>query len=139
MKYFYAFFLYVIFKIKNMNYLVIFIGAGIGGSLRYFLSGFFYKILPALFPFGTLAVNVLGSFALGIIIFGLDERDLISPLLKLFLGVGFCGGFTTFSTFSLETFNLIRDSEFLLAASNVFLNVIVSFAGIYIGYLVSRV
>jgi CrcB protein len=121
------------------NYLVVFMGAGIGGSLRYFLSTYFYKILPILFPFGTLAVNVLGSFALGIIIFGLDERDIISPLMKLFLGVGFCGGFTTFSTFSFETFNLMRDSEFLLAAVNVILNIIVSFAGIYLGYLISRV
>lgn len=121
------------------NYIVIFMGAGIGGSLRYFISTFFYKILPILFPFGTLAVNVIGSFALGIIIFGLDEKDLISPLMKLFLGVGFCGGFTTFSTFSYETFNLMKDSEFLLAGINVLLNVVVSFAGIYLGYLISRV
>ena len=120
------------------NYIAVFLGAGIGGSLRYCISGFVFKILPALFPFGTLLINVMGSFALGIIIFGLDEKELISPLLKLFLGVGFCGGFTTFSTFSFETFNLIKDSEFLLAGLNVLLNVLVSFAGVYIGYLVTR-
>jgi len=120
------------------EYLAVFIGAGIGGSLRYCLSGFFYKILPVLFPFGTLAINVLGSFALGVIIFGFDEKQLISPLVKLFLGVGFCGGFTTFSTFSFETFNLLKDSEFFLAGLNVLLNVIISFIGVYLGYLIAR-
>ncbi len=129
-----------IFEIKNImkNYLAVFIGAGIVGSFRYYISGLLFKILPALFPFGTLAVNVLGSFALGFIIFGLDEKGFISPLFKLFLGVGFCGGFTTFSTFSLETFNLMRDSEFLLAGLNVILNVAVSFIGVYLGYLAAR-
>ena len=120
------------------NYIAVFLGAGLGGSLRYWLSGAVYKILPALFPFGTLAINVTGSVALGIIIFGFDEKGLISPLLKLFLGVGLCGGFTTFSTFSFETFNLVRDSEYYLAGLNVFLNVVVSFLGVYIGYLITR-
>jgi CrcB protein len=120
------------------NYLAVFIGSGIGGSLRYWLSGFIFRILPALFPFGTLAINILGSFALGFIIFGLDEKGMIPPLVKLFLGVGFCGGFTTFSTFSYETFNLVKDSEFYLAGLNVFLNVVVSFIGVYLGYLIAR-
>ncbi len=71
-------------------------------------------------------------------IFGLDEKELISPTLKLFIGIGFCGGFTTFSTFSLETFNLMRNSEFLLAGVNVLLSVIVSLVGVYLAYLVTR-
>lgn len=121
------------------NYIAVFLGAGLGGSLRYWLSGIIYKFLPALFPFGTLAVNVLGSIALGVIIFGFDEKGLISPLFKLFLGVGICGGFTTFSTFSFETFNLMRDSEYFLAGLNVFLNVLVSFLGVYFGYLIARI
>jgi CrcB protein len=97
-----------------------------------------FKILPMVFPFGTLLINVAGSLALGIIIFGFDEKELLSPLMKLFLGVGFCGGFTTFSTFSFETFNLMKGSEFMLAGLNVLLNVIVSFIGVYIGYLITR-
>lgn len=121
------------------NYIAVFLGAGIGGSLRYWMSGFIFKILPILFPFGTLAINILGSMALGIIIFGLDEKGMISPLVKLFLGVGLCGGFTTFSTFSFETFNLVKDSEFYLAGLNVFLNVAVSFLGVYLGYLIARI
>lgn len=120
------------------NYIVVFLGAGIGGSLRYCLSTFIYKILPMVFPFGTLLINVAGSLALGIIIFGFDEKELLSPLMKLFLGVGFCGGFTTFSTFSFETFNLLKGSEFMLAGLNILLNVIVSFIGVYIGYLITR-
>ena len=121
------------------NFIAVFVGAGIGGSCRYYLSGFIFKVLPVFFPFGTLIINVLGSFALGFIIFGLNDKGLISPLVKLFLGVGFCGGFTTFSTFSYETYNLVADSEFMLAGLNVFLNVAVSFFGVYLGYLVSRI
>lgn len=121
------------------NIIVVFLGAGLGGSIRFYISGLFYKYFPVLFPFGTLFVNAAGSFALGLIIFGFDEKELISPLMKLFLGVGLCGGFTTFSTFSFETFNLLKDSEFMLAGLNLLLNVICSFAGVYLGFLVSRI
>jgi CrcB protein len=90
------------------------------------------------FPFGTLAVNLIGSFILGMMIFGLDEKELISPSMKLFIGIGFCGGFTTFSTFSLETFNLLKDAEFLFAGMNIMANVLLTIIGIYFAYLVTR-
>ncbi len=121
-----------------MNYLLVGIGAGIGGSLRYWLSAVVYKILPTYFPFGTLAVNVIGSFILGILIFGLDEKELLSPTLKLLLAIGFCGGFTTFSTFSFETINLLRDSEFLFVGLNIILNVVLTMIGVYLAYLMVK-
>jgi CrcB protein len=90
------------------------------------------------FPFGTLAVNLIGSFILGMMIFGLDEKELISPSMKLFIGIGFCGGFTTFSTFSLETFNLLKDAEFLFAGMNIAANVLLTIIGIYFAYLIAK-
>ncbi len=121
-----------------MKYIIVFVGSGIGGGFRYFVSSFVFKIFPVLFPFGTLTVNLLGSFLLGIFIYGLGDRELISPNLRLFLGVGFCGGFTTFSTFSLETLNLLKDSQFLFAGLNVLANVTLSLIGIYLAYIVTR-
>lgn len=115
-----------------------FIGAGFGGGFRYWLSSFVQKYFLPYFPFGTLAVNLIGSFILGLMIFGLDEKELISPSVKLFIGIGFCGGFTTFSTFSFETFNLIRDAEFLFAGLNILASVLLTLAGVYIAYLVTR-
>lgn len=120
------------------KYLIVFLGAGFGGSLRYWVSSVAFRFLPAVFPFGTLIVNIIGSFLLGILIYGLDERELVSQNIRLFLGIGLCGGFTTFSTFSLETLNLLKDSQFIFAGLNVALNVIVSFLGIYFAYLITR-
>jgi CrcB protein len=121
-----------------MSYLLVALGAGIGGGLRYYVSSVAYKYLPVYFPFGTLVVNVIGSIVLGILIFGLDERELLNQNLKLLLGVGFCGGFTTFSTFSLETINLMLDSEYLLMTINIFSNLLISVFGVFLGYVISR-
>ncbi len=121
-----------------LNYLIVSLGAAIGGGFRYWLSNFTYKFLPSTFPYGTLAVNIVGSFILGFVILVLDQRDLLSPGMKLLLAVGFCGGFTTFSSFSLETFNLLRDSEIMLAFGNIFLNVVVCLIGVYLAYLISK-
>ncbi|MCF8259205.1 MAG: fluoride efflux transporter CrcB [Melioribacteraceae bacterium] len=121
-----------------MNYILVFLGAGIGGTLRYFISTFLQKNISVVMPFGTLLVNFLGSFILGFLIFGLDEKQLVSQKMKIFLGIGFCGGLTTFSTFSLETINLFRDYEFLLASINVIANVILSLSAIYLSYIITR-
>jgi len=108
-----------------LKYLIVFVGSGIGGGLRFWLSSLVHKYFPPFFPLGTLIINILGSFILGYMI-------------KLFIGIGFCGGFTTFSTFSLETFNLIRNSEFLFAGINILASVLVSLLGVYLAYLVTR-
>jgi fluoride exporter len=122
-----------------INYLIVSIGAAIGGAGRYWLSNIVYKYFPATFPYGTLAVNILGSFLIGLIIFIFDEKELLNNQLKIFLTIGFCGGFTTFSTFSLETFNLIRDSEYFLASINVILSIVVCSLGIFLAYIVSKI
>jgi len=118
--------------------LIIGIGSGIGGILRYIVSNLSYKYFAPFFPFGTLIVNVLGSFILGIVFFYLSEKSVISPELRLFLGIGFCGGFTTFSTFSLETFNLIRDTEYLLAFGNIILNLFLALIAVILAYWIIK-
>ena len=122
-----------------MNYLIISLGAAIGGVTRYWLSNVVYKVFPAMFPYGTLAVNILGSFVIGLVIFVFDEKELISQQSRLFLTIGFCGGLTTFSTFSLETFSLIRDSEYFLATINVILSVVLCLLGVFLAYIVSKI
>ena len=121
-----------------VNYLLVSLGAALGGGLRYGLSKLTYAFLPISFPYGTLIVNITGSFVLGLVMFHLDPKEMISAKLRLFLTVGFCGGFTTFSTFSYETISLCRDSEFLIAGFNIVANVIFCLAGVYLAYLFSK-
>lgn len=122
-----------------MNYLLVSLGAAIGGVMRYWISNLMHKFLPATFPYGTLTVNILGSFLLGLIIFRLDEREIINQHLRIFLTVGFCGGFTTFSTFSFETVSLLRDSQIFLGLLNMILNLILCITGVYAAYLISKI
>lgn len=121
-----------------VNYVVISIGAAIGGMLRFGLASFTQKRIESFFPYGTLIVNVIGSFALGIIMYYLDDKEMLSPQIRLFLTVGLCGGFTTFSTFSYETLNLIKNSQFLLASANVLGNVFICLTAIYAAYIISK-
>lgn len=113
-------------------------GAALGGALRYWTANFVQKFLPVYFPFGTLTVNFAGSFILGMLVFYLDAKGLLSPTVKVFLTVGFCGGYTTFSTFSVETFNLMKDSQFILASANILANVIISLLAVYLSYILSK-
>lgn len=121
-----------------LNYILVSAGAAVGGAFRYGISNYIQRHISVIFPYGTLVVNVIGSFILGITMFYLNEKELIGSEFRLFLAVGFCGGFTTFSAFSYETINLFRDAEFGLAIFNVFLNVILCLIGIYLAYLISK-
>lgn len=122
-----------------LNYILVSVGAAIGGAFRFGISSYIQKHISVIFPYGTLVVNVVGTFIIGIVMFYLSDKELIGNELRLFLTVGFCGGFTTFSTFSYETFNLFRDSEILLAFYNVALNLVLCFIGIYLAYLISKI
>jgi fluoride exporter len=119
-------------------YLIVAFGSGIGGALRYFISDVVYKYSPSLFPYGTLFVNILGSFLLGFILFYLDAVKIISSEMRLFLTIGLCGGLTTFSTFSYETVKLIQDSEYLLAGTNVLLNLFITIIAVMLAAFISK-
>ena len=103
-----------------------------------FLSGFVYEWTGAAFPYGTLLVNLTGCFTVGVFAALADERFLLGPEMKLLLMAGFCGAFTTFSTFMLETSNLIKDGESLKALGNILASVLIGFAVFRAGYVLGR-
>ena len=114
--------------------------AGALGTLaRYGLSGLMQRLLPAAFPWGTLTVNLAGSFAFGLI-WGLAvERSLISGEARLIILVGFMGAFTTFSTLMFETGQLLRDSQWLLAAGNLLAQNLLGLVALFLGWALARV
>lgn len=122
-----------------LNYFYVMAGAALGGLLRYVVSDLVQRNTKIIFPIGTLSVNIIGSFLIGLIIFILGEKEIISTEMRLFLTVGLCGGFTTFSTFSYETLMLFQEAEFLYATANIIFNIVFSIAAIYIAYLISKI
>ena len=105
---------------------------------RYFLSGFVYRLCGNAFPYGTLAVNVIGAFLIGLIMEFSIRSALVPPTLRFALTVGFLGGLTTFSTFSLETFRLIEEGALLLAFANILLSVVSCLGCTWLGIMVAR-
>lgn len=119
-----------------MNYLLygsIALGGALGAVGRYLISTWVYNKGDFVFPWGTFVVNILGSFILGLVYVLGTERLVISPNTRAFLAVGFIGAFTTFSTFSLETLNIIKDGEFRLALLNVLGSVVLGILAVWLG------
>lgn len=110
------------------------VGGAIGSVMRYGLSGLVQVRSGVLaFPIGTLAVNVLGCFAIGVAAELFETRGAMTPATRAFLLVGVLGGFTTFSAFGHETFNLMRDGEFVLAGTNAAASVFLCLAAVWAG------
>ncbi len=114
-------------------YLYVALGGSLGAVLRYALSGWVQQLLSGLFPWGTLFVNVVGSFLIGWF-YETALRTLVPPELRLFFAVGVLGAFTTFSTFSYETLGLLREGAFglglLYALGSLILGVAAAFLGV---------
>lgn len=107
-----------------LNYLAIAIGGAIGACLRFALSEWMLHLFGRSFPFGTLLVNILGSFVIGLL-YGLLITEQIAPNpWRIFIGIGVLGAFTTFSTFSMDTVLLLQQGDWLKAVANVVLNVV---------------
>lgn len=122
-----------------LQVLLIAIGGAIGSVLRYGMSNMTYLILGRSFPYGTLVVNVLGSFLMGLLSILLIERvdSMASPLRALLL-IGLLGGFTTFSSFSMETLNLFENAEITSALLNIIVSVCLCLLAVFIGALLGR-
>jgi fluoride exporter len=120
------------------HYLAVAIGGCLGSVARYWLSGVVYRLSGSGFPYGTLAVNVLGCFLLGAVMSLVEYRQMFGPSLRVFLTIGVMGGFTTFSTFGFETFALLRDQEYAAAIGNVAANVVVGLIAVVGGWMLAK-
>jgi CrcB protein len=114
--------------------LVVGTGGFLGTVSRFLTSRYFSATFPSSFPYGTFVVNIVGCFLIGLI-YGVSEKgNFLSTEWRLFLTVGFCGGFTTFSAFAAENMAMLRDSEifnfFLYTGSSIFIGLLATFAGI---------
>lgn len=113
--------------------IVVFLGAGLGGLARYALGGWVQQAAGAAFPWGTFIINVTGSLLLGFLVAFL-EGIAASPTWRLFLTIGFCGGYTTFSTFSYESMRLLQDSQWARAAAYIAGSTVLSIAAAFAGF-----
>jgi len=114
------------------------LGGLVGTLFRYWLSGGVARQYGETFPWGTMVVNLVGCFLAGVVFYVTEERFLLSPTLRTVLLIGFLGGFTTFSSYGLQTFTLLRDGEFGLATLNVAASNVLGLFMVWTGYVVSR-
>lgn len=119
--------------------LLVGVGGFLGSIFRYVLSGWVHRILDnPWFPYGTLAVNVTGSLVIGFLAGLVDSRSLFSSEARLFVFIGLLGGFTTFSSLTIETFSLARSAQLLAAAMNVTLQIFLGLVAVWLGNLLAR-
>lgn len=121
------------------RYLWIMLGGAIGTGARFWCSGFAARTFGETFPWGTLIVNVAGSLIIGFFatVTGPDGRMFVGTTARQFVMIGICGGYTTFSSFSLQTLNLIHDGEWLAAGGNVLLSVLLCMLAVWAGHVLA--
>jgi len=126
----------------NIAYLWVALGGALGGVSRYWINGLVadkFTEPAAVFPLGTLAINVTGSFLIGVFAGLAVPEGRLDPQSRAFttqfLMIGVCGGYTTFSSFSLQTLNLLREREFLYAGGNVLLSVVLCMIAVWLGWM----
>lgn len=121
-----------------MRWLIVLLGGGAGSLARYLTSTWMANRFGAVFPWGTFTVNVAGSFLIGLLATLADERGMLGPQVRLFLVVGVLGGFTTFSSFSLESWRLAEQGELTPALLNILANLSLGLVAVTCGIALGR-
>ena len=121
-----------------MNYLWIAAGAVAGAIARYFLSGLIARNFSATFPYSTLLINVTGSLVLGFFVVSSTERVLLDPRWRLLVAVGFCGSYTTFSSYAFESFALMEQGQWLLVGLNALASNVLCLVAVLAGAALAR-
>jgi fluoride exporter len=122
-----------------LDFLAISVGAIVGANLRYWMSRSAVRWLGPVFPYGTLSINVLGSFVLGFFLVWTSERVLVDPRWRLLIAVGFCGGYTTFSSYAYETMAFFEQGQWTLMAANFLANNVLACGAVVAGMVLARV
>jgi fluoride exporter len=114
------------------------LGAILGANLRYFVAPYVARVLSPGFPYGTLIINITGSFILSFFLVWTTERVIADPRWRLFVAVGFCGGYTTFSSFAYESFSLFEQGRWLASAVNIAGTNLLCCVGVVAGAVLAR-
>jgi CrcB protein len=122
-----------------VNFVIVALGAIVGANLRYVLSRLTAKLMGPVFPYGTLMINVAGSFIVGWFMIWTTERVLVDPRWRLLIVIGFCGGFTTFSSYAFETMAYFEQGQWGLMATNIVANNVLSLMAALAGMALARV
>jgi CrcB protein len=121
-----------------VNYIWIAVGAVVGASARYFLSGLIARNFSATFPYSTLFINVTGSLLLGFFLVYSTDRVLVDPRWRLLVAVGFCGSYTTFSSYAFESFALLEQGQWLMVGLNALASNVLCLAAVLAGAVLAR-
>jgi fluoride exporter len=122
-----------------LSYMWVAIGGALGTTARFWLSGVVARSVGETFPWGTLTINVTGSFVIGFFgaLTGPDGRLFVGSTARRFVMIGICGGYTTFSSFSLQTLNLMNDGEWFRAGANMGLSVLLCMIAVWVGVVLA--
>lgn len=121
-----------------MLILAVGVGGALGAIARYLLGGLVHSLTASLFPYGTFVVNVVGCLCFGLVVGIADSRFVVGPGARAFILIGVLGGFTTFSSFTFESFELVRSGQMIQAAANVSGQVVLGFIALWIGFAAAR-
>lgn len=121
-----------------LKVLIVGVGGFAGAIARYVLSGLIHRFFDARFPYGTLIVNILGCFLIGLVMYWVNYRGLFNSNTRIFLTVGILGSFTTYSAFAYESLEMITDHRYLPAVSNIVLHVIVCIGAVWAAMLAGQ-
>ena len=125
-------------RISVRTILIISAGAIVGANLRYFVAQEITRLTTASFPYGTLVINITGSFLLGLFLVWTTDRVVADPRWRLLIAVGFCGGYTTFSSYAYETFALLEQGQWFSALWNIAASNLLSLIGVLLGAMLAR-